>query len=319
MAEEHWRQWVCPFDCLTRFDDSSALETHLMSTHREELDADRAYEVSLRNSHIDDEKAKGKCPLCQHDIKSTHEYTRHVGTHLENLALFALPDTGDSAIDGYSEELTRTEEENQRQNEYLEHHSESSTMSSEKSVDNTGGPSTYVKTHNRVTSSEPGLSIGNALDEELPTGVPTTSSDDYSKWGTKQITRDTKPGVLEIHSENDTKQDVYPKRNEDQEGSVESSNPEVRQRHEHDQGQPSSVDIPIPTSRCGRPRDQYSRVEYQTRRVRVGKSGEWKWRQEKKWFCAWCHFGPLDWTYDTHCVECGSQSKIPGKYGSNLV
>ncbi|KAK2601120.1 hypothetical protein N8I77_010590 [Diaporthe amygdali] len=30
-----------------------------------------------------------------------------------------------------------------------------------------------------------------------------------------------------------------------------------------------------------------------------------KYVQEKKWFCAWCHFGPLDWTYDTHCLECG--------------
>lgn len=30
-----------------------------------------------------------------------------------------------------------------------------------------------------------------------------------------------------------------------------------------------------------------------------------KYVQEKKWFCAWCHFGPLDWTYDTSCVECG--------------
>lgn len=30
-----------------------------------------------------------------------------------------------------------------------------------------------------------------------------------------------------------------------------------------------------------------------------------KYVQEKKWFCAWCNFGPLDWTYDTHCLECG--------------
>lgn len=30
-----------------------------------------------------------------------------------------------------------------------------------------------------------------------------------------------------------------------------------------------------------------------------------KYVQERKWFCAWCNFGPLDWIYDTHCVECG--------------
>ncbi|KAI7785723.1 hypothetical protein LA080_006289 [Diaporthe eres] len=30
-----------------------------------------------------------------------------------------------------------------------------------------------------------------------------------------------------------------------------------------------------------------------------------KYVQEKKWYCAWCNFGPLDWTYDTHCADCG--------------
>lgn len=30
-----------------------------------------------------------------------------------------------------------------------------------------------------------------------------------------------------------------------------------------------------------------------------------KYVQEKKWFCAWCHYGPLDWAYDTLCNECG--------------
>lgn len=32
-----------------------------------------------------------------------------------------------------------------------------------------------------------------------------------------------------------------------------------------------------------------------------------KYVQDKKWYCAWCNFGPLDWTYDTSCVECGRQ------------
>ncbi|KAG8167402.1 hypothetical protein KVR01_003091 [Diaporthe batatas] len=29
-----------------------------------------------------------------------------------------------------------------------------------------------------------------------------------------------------------------------------------------------------------------------------------KYVQEKKWYCAWCNFGPMDWTYDSSCLEC---------------
>ncbi|KAH8758434.1 hypothetical protein F5883DRAFT_502279, partial [Diaporthe sp. PMI_573] len=92
MTREHWRQWDCPFGCSTPLDDSRALESHLKGIHAEKLDTRRATEILVRISRIDAGKANGDCPLCWNfEVKSIRQYASHVGHHLEQLALFALP------------------------------------------------------------------------------------------------------------------------------------------------------------------------------------------------------------------------------------
>lgn len=51
-------------------------------------------------NRIDVKEIEGKCPVCYEvDIKTSHQYQSHVGNHLEQLALFALPsiDEGDDS------------------------------------------------------------------------------------------------------------------------------------------------------------------------------------------------------------------------------
>lgn len=70
-------------------------------------------------------------------------------------------------------------------------------------------------------------------------------------------------------------------------------------------------------------------LEYRTRSVRepVERDGpmERRYVKEKKWYCGCCNFGPLDWTYDTHCVDCGHDRRphrfmyLSGERGEKCV
>ncbi|KAJ4181983.1 hypothetical protein NW755_010671 [Fusarium falciforme] len=52
------------------------------------------------SSRADIANAKGRCPLCyDFQIESEKQYEKHVGQHLEHLALFTLPDTGGGGDD----------------------------------------------------------------------------------------------------------------------------------------------------------------------------------------------------------------------------
>lgn len=58
--------------------------------------------VKLSERPIDLEKGVN-CPICDHPLQSTKQYQRHVGTHQEQLSLFALPNVGeDKDLDGDS-------------------------------------------------------------------------------------------------------------------------------------------------------------------------------------------------------------------------
>jgi hypothetical protein len=50
-------------------------------------------------------EAKGKCPLClEFEIKTDRQYDSHVGAHLEQLALFVLPQSAEMDTDKEEEE-----------------------------------------------------------------------------------------------------------------------------------------------------------------------------------------------------------------------
>lgn len=92
MTSQHWRNWGCPFGCSPAFDKCRALEDHLRSAHAEELTAERLNYVSVLSARTDLSKAKGLCPICQKlELVTVDEYELHIGHHLEQLVLSALP------------------------------------------------------------------------------------------------------------------------------------------------------------------------------------------------------------------------------------
>ncbi|KAK3946882.1 hypothetical protein QBC32DRAFT_387273, partial [Pseudoneurospora amorphoporcata] len=110
MEREHWRVWHCSLQGCTdaSFDNLEQFLEHNQSAHGGELAffGLRSQSNIHASSVRDKSKARGQCPLCPGvQLGSERDYTSHVGRHLENLALFALPrvdddySTGDESTD----------------------------------------------------------------------------------------------------------------------------------------------------------------------------------------------------------------------------
>jgi hypothetical protein len=108
MKRDHWRIWQCPFGCPDTFHSAREFEQHVSGAHpsREpSRNLDTLQRLSSQPDYL--ARAKGQCPLClDFQIMSDKQYGSHVGAHLEQLALFALPSTdadGDESDDTESE------------------------------------------------------------------------------------------------------------------------------------------------------------------------------------------------------------------------
>ncbi|KAK1777271.1 hypothetical protein QBC45DRAFT_417134 [Copromyces sp. CBS 386.78] len=93
MRREHWQTWHCSLGCEnSAFANAAEFNDHLKSAHREEI-GQKSLSTSLTSCSIPDpSRACGPCPVCAKvNITSEKHYLSHVGTHLEQLALFILP------------------------------------------------------------------------------------------------------------------------------------------------------------------------------------------------------------------------------------
>jgi hypothetical protein len=120
--------WLCPYGCAEPLRSSEGFETHIRATHhlacRADPSAIRDLTMACRRSEVQD--GARPCPLCEKLCDSAKRWTKHVGHHLEQLALFSLPAellSGDSpdGSDGSSDIVSNpgSEVTTQRRSEYL--------------------------------------------------------------------------------------------------------------------------------------------------------------------------------------------------------
>ena len=93
MELEHWRVWQCTWGCASRtFSTARGFRDHLSAIHGQLMTGARLETFTSLRSCADHSKAVGKCPLClSYHTKSCSDYARHIGRHLERLALFTIP------------------------------------------------------------------------------------------------------------------------------------------------------------------------------------------------------------------------------------
>ncbi|KAI1110088.1 hypothetical protein F5Y14DRAFT_444252 [Nemania sp. NC0429] len=94
MKQVHWRSLQCPYGCQPKFEDTEVFRSHIQEMHAAILTQDQHYTLEQTSRKGNLKKAIGPCPLClEVEISSARQYCDHIGYHLEQLALFALPQT----------------------------------------------------------------------------------------------------------------------------------------------------------------------------------------------------------------------------------
>jgi hypothetical protein len=109
MELEHWRVWTCPLECSSMaFPNVTEFGHHVFDIHGSRYSVEDLGALANLGSNSDPTKVRGNCPLCiEAYLLNAKEYQRHVGHHLEQLALFvvssALYDAEDSDGDSGAE------------------------------------------------------------------------------------------------------------------------------------------------------------------------------------------------------------------------
>ncbi|KAI1317442.1 hypothetical protein F5Y16DRAFT_392754 [Xylariaceae sp. FL0255] len=100
LNQKHWQVFKCPYSCLSEnFGSPRELEQHIRQSHKElslQKDLGMILDLCSRPGSWPEETT---CPLCDQKLHSKQEYARHVGRHQTELALFALPHTGNENSD----------------------------------------------------------------------------------------------------------------------------------------------------------------------------------------------------------------------------
>ncbi|KAI0861776.1 hypothetical protein F4860DRAFT_513568 [Xylaria cubensis] len=92
MKKAHWRLWQCYCGRHEVFNNAEEFHDHLRKTHLSDLTLQQQDTFRQMCSQVDLSQATGPCPLCvEVHISSATQYVTHISHHLEQLALFALP------------------------------------------------------------------------------------------------------------------------------------------------------------------------------------------------------------------------------------
>ncbi|KAJ3541543.1 hypothetical protein NM208_g4558 [Fusarium decemcellulare] len=108
VSQQHWQSWFCHFKCQEAFESQEALKYHLSQKHLQTATEEHLSAISALAKKPTPESLAKECPLCHHKTTGLKAYVKHVGRHLEELALFALP-----SVDNYNQD---TEIESDQEN-----------------------------------------------------------------------------------------------------------------------------------------------------------------------------------------------------------
>lgn len=87
----HWRSWSCPLRCQKSFTSTAELSSHIKDHHLFSGIKEEVVALTALGEGSAPEDIPRFCLLCEHSETKLKKYIKHVGRHLEQLALFALP------------------------------------------------------------------------------------------------------------------------------------------------------------------------------------------------------------------------------------
>ncbi|KAG9502167.1 hypothetical protein J7337_004992 [Fusarium musae] len=176
--EYHWRTWSCPFKCGSTFPSAVELGDHVRNQHLLNASDGHLATVVARGEVSVSNDVTQECPLCKRAISGLKSYIKHVGRHLEQLALHALPKIG---CEGLEDDIESGEQNDEA--------SELGAVSAEESSETSSGADEQLETgeiDNQVESSGPHATtvrynaegdVTAAGDTTMPPAASTISSD----------------------------------------------------------------------------------------------------------------------------------------------
>ncbi|KAG5658043.1 hypothetical protein KAF25_006994 [Fusarium avenaceum] len=91
VSKYHWSSWHCPFKCEGLFPSATELALHVKAKHLLTGDEQELRTVVSLGERVALTDTANQCPVCGSTVSGLKKYVKHVGRHLEQLALFALP------------------------------------------------------------------------------------------------------------------------------------------------------------------------------------------------------------------------------------
>ncbi|KXT09865.1 hypothetical protein AC579_6745 [Pseudocercospora musae] len=91
MLRAHRSTWNCPFDCGQTHSALTQARSHTLNEHSHSMDMSRLDALLESNRQAKHATSDLSCVLCGQSTSNLQDWCRHVGHHLEQLALFALP------------------------------------------------------------------------------------------------------------------------------------------------------------------------------------------------------------------------------------
>ncbi|KAK5725932.1 hypothetical protein LTR15_004122 [Elasticomyces elasticus] len=130
----HHRAWACPY-CKDVLATSELFQAHVVDSHNQERDDSNMQRmVDACAQPLENELTTSQCPLCQKEIVPQKRFFKHLGHHLEELALFSLPshlhgDESDPGSDGSdASDIPQATIDVQREIERVEEQIDSGTL-----------------------------------------------------------------------------------------------------------------------------------------------------------------------------------------------
>lgn len=123
IQHEQWNHvciWRCPKDN-AEFDDVPSYREHVGSQHPTDMDQLLTEGVLATQRFLVEQQSRC-CPICDVDLNGSQEIYDHIGSHLESVALLAIPSLRDpdseSTSDGATSEAAREDAEGSRKNDF---------------------------------------------------------------------------------------------------------------------------------------------------------------------------------------------------------
>lgn len=160
ILQHHWRSWYCSLGCRHEFPNRESIKSHILDAHSDAVSSTSLDALSSLGEKPRPLNQEVTCPLCHMELHSITEYAKHVGKHLVDIAVFALPSREVDDEEISDKEMSESDIEHDSDHESLDRNEESRNIYEEPLRED----SDFIHVDRQHVSSATVVEPGSALD-----------------------------------------------------------------------------------------------------------------------------------------------------------